>query len=43
MGLDASRAEAHRLTEASHQALEIFGEQGARLRQLADYLLNRDY
>lgn len=43
MGLEASRAEAHRLTEASHKALEIFGESGMRLRQLADYLLNRDY
>lgn len=43
MGLDASRAEAHRLTEVSHQALEVFGADGARLRQLADYLLNRDY
>lgn len=43
MGLEASRAEAHRLTEASHQALEIFGAAGGRLQQLADYLLNRDY
>ncbi len=43
MGLDASRDEAHRLTEASHQALEVFGAAGGRLRQLADYLLNRDY
>lgn len=43
MGLEASRDEAHRLTEASHQALEVFGEAGAHLRQLADYLLNRDY
>jgi len=43
MGLDASRAEAHRLTAAAHDALTIFGEKGARLRELADYLLNRDY
>ena len=43
MGLDASRAEAHRLTTAAHDALTIFGEKGARLRELADYLLNRDY
>jgi geranylgeranyl diphosphate synthase type II len=43
MGLEASREEAHRLTEVSHQALEVFGEAGAHLRQLADYLLNRDY
>lgn len=43
MGLEASRAEAHRLTEAANRALDVFGDQGARLRQLADYLLNRDY
>lgn len=43
MGLEASRDEAHRLTEASHQALAVFGEAGGHLRQLADYLLNRDY
>lgn len=43
MGLDASREEAHRLTAASHKALEVFGEAGGRLRQLADYLLARDY
>lgn len=43
MGLDASRTEAHRLTEAAHRALDVFGDSSARLRQLADYLLNRDY
>jgi geranylgeranyl diphosphate synthase type II len=43
MGLEASRAEAHRLTEAANRALDVFGEKGTRLRQLADYLLNRDY
>ncbi|HEY1052548.1 MAG TPA: farnesyl diphosphate synthase [Prosthecobacter sp.] len=43
MGLDASREEAHRLTAASHKALEVFGGAGGHLRQLADYLLNRDY
>ena len=43
MGLEASRAEAHRLTTAAHEALTIFGEKGTRLRELADYLLNRDY
>ena len=43
LGLDASRAEAHRLTTAAHDALAIFGEKGTRLRELADYLLNRDY
>lgn len=43
MGLDASRAEAHKLTEAAHQALQSFGPAGMHLRQLADYLLQRDY
>lgn len=43
LGLDASREEAHRLTEAAHKSLEVFGEAGGRLRQLADYLLSRDY
>jgi geranylgeranyl diphosphate synthase, type II len=43
MGLDASRAEAKRLTEKAHQAVEAFGERGTRLRELADYLLARDY
>ncbi|MBL9131765.1 MAG: polyprenyl synthetase family protein [Verrucomicrobiaceae bacterium] len=43
MGLEASRAEAHRLTTAAHDALAIFGEKATRLRELADYLLNRDY
>jgi geranylgeranyl diphosphate synthase type II len=43
MGLEASRAEAQRLTEAAHRALDVFGESGTRLRQLADYLLSRDY
>lgn len=43
MGLEASREEAHRLTKAAHKALEVFGEAGGHLRQLADYLLNRDY
>jgi geranylgeranyl diphosphate synthase type II len=43
MGLDASRAEAHRLTDAAHAALEVFGQNGVWLRALADYLLQRDY
>lgn len=43
MGLDASRVEAQRLTEVANRALDVFGEGGTRLRQLADYLLNRDY
>lgn len=43
IGLDASRDEAHRLTQVAHDALNIFGAQGQRLRELADYLLSRDY
>ena len=42
-GLERSREEAHRLTEAAHAALAPFGEKGARLRELADYLLEREY
>lgn len=43
MGLEASRAEAHRITEKAMQALETFGARGERLHQLAEHLLNRDY
>ncbi len=43
MGLDASRTEAHRLTDEAHRALEVFGENGVWLRLLADHLLQRDY
>lgn len=43
IGLDASREEAKRLTTEAHDALQIFGEAGQRLRQLADHLLQRDY
>ena len=43
LGLEASRDEAHRLTAEAMTALEIFGEQGLRLRQMAEYLLARDY
>jgi geranylgeranyl diphosphate synthase type II len=42
-GLDKSRAEARRLTRAAHRALVPFGESGATLRVLADYLLAREY
>ena len=43
LGLDASRAEAGRLTAKAYAALDIFGDEAARLRLLAEYLLNRDY
>lgn len=43
IGLEASREEAHRLTNEAHEVLECFGVAGLRLRQLADYLLAREY
>jgi len=43
IGLEASRAEAQRLTQSAHDALAVFGARGARLRELADHLLARDY
>lgn len=43
MGLEASRDEAHRITEKAMQALEIFGAKGERLHQLAEHLLSREY
>jgi geranylgeranyl diphosphate synthase type II len=43
IGLDASRAEAQRLTDMAHEALTVFGPRDARLRQLADHLLARDH
>jgi geranylgeranyl diphosphate synthase type II len=42
-GLEHSREEAKRLTEAAREALKPFGEKGARLREMADYLLAREY
>lgn len=43
IGLDASRAEAQRLTQSAHDALAVFGVRGTRLRELAEHLLARDY
>jgi geranylgeranyl diphosphate synthase type II len=43
IGLEASRDEAHRLTQEAHGALAGFGEAGERLKQLADHLLAREY
>ena len=43
IGLDASRAEAKRLTAEAHDALKALGSNGSRLKELADYLLERDY
>lgn len=43
IGLDAARREARRLTRAAHAALKAPGLKTERLRQLADYLLAREY
>lgn len=43
MGLDASRAEASRLTAEAVDALQVFGPAAARLHQLSDHLLSREY
>ena len=40
---EASRDEAHRLTNEAMQALAVFGGKADALRQLAEHLLNRDY
>ncbi len=43
MGLEKSKKEARKLTEKAMTALEVFGVRGQRLREIADYLLARDY
>jgi geranylgeranyl diphosphate synthase type II len=43
IGLDASRREARKLTRAAHEALNPLGKHAVRLREIADYLLDRDY
>ena len=42
-GLERSRAEAQRLTQAARDAVKPFGKNSVTLLSLADYLLNRDY
>ncbi|MAS96396.1 MAG: farnesyl-diphosphate synthase [Verrucomicrobiales bacterium] len=42
-GLEKSRKEAARLTKKAHEALKPFGKNGLRLKELVDYLLDRDY
>jgi len=42
-GLEKSRKEAHRLTTQALASIKPFGEKGAMLKVLADYLLQRDY
>jgi geranylgeranyl diphosphate synthase type II len=43
IGLEASRAEAWRLTNAAQNALKTFGKEAEPLRELANYLLAREY
>jgi geranylgeranyl diphosphate synthase type II len=43
IGLDASRIEAKRLTKAARGALSIFGKEAEPLREIANYLLIREY
>jgi len=42
-GLEKSRAEARKLTAQAHAALKPFGVKAGRLREIADYLLAREY
>ncbi len=43
IGLEGSRAEARRLTNTAQNALKIFGKEAEPLRELANYLLIREY
>ncbi len=43
IGLDASRREAAKLTKAALTALDPLGKKAARLREIADNLLQREY
>jgi geranylgeranyl diphosphate synthase, type II len=43
LGLEASRAEAHRLTHEARTALQVFGNKAQRLLEMSDYLLDREY
>jgi geranylgeranyl diphosphate synthase type II len=43
MGLEKSRKEARKLTGKAMEALAVFGARGQRLREIADYLLAREY
>ncbi|MFN4806362.1 MAG: polyprenyl synthetase family protein [Akkermansiaceae bacterium] len=42
-GLEESRIEAERLTRVALDALGIFGERGARLREIAQWMLSREH
>ena len=43
LGLDASRKEAAKLTQAAMNALSPFGKKAERLREIATHLLKREY
>ncbi|MFL6530348.1 MAG: polyprenyl synthetase family protein, partial [Chthoniobacterales bacterium] len=43
IGLDGSRREAKRLTQKADAALKSFGARADMLRQIASYLLAREY
>lgn len=43
LGLEASRTEAARLTQAALDALDPFGSKAGRLREIANHLLKREY
>jgi len=43
MGLERSKKEAQKLTNKAMNALKVFGTRGQRLREIADYLLARDF
>jgi geranylgeranyl diphosphate synthase type II len=43
LGMDASRREAKQLTAAAKDALASLGADASRLREIADYMLDRDY
>lgn len=43
IGLEKSRVEARRLTSRAHDALKSLGKRGARLHELANHLLAREY
>lgn len=43
IGIEKSRLEARTLTRRAHGALKVFGTNGKALRELASYLLERDY
>jgi geranylgeranyl diphosphate synthase type II len=43
IGLERSRKEAARLTRRADEALDVLGKKGERLREIAHYLLDREY